>query len=72
MLQIAVLIAVLLVGQLNFAQVEMSGSGAGSGDSEDSCTKPSSTTMPTTGEMEITNQVRCHLACIDKVSESLA
>lgn len=65
----SLLIAALLAGQLSFAQVEdMSGSGEGSGDSDESCRRPASPTMPTNRETDARNEIRCHLACIDKVS----
>ncbi len=57
---------------------DMSGSGSGgefpSGDGEDSCRPPSFTSepLPSQEELPLLTEIRCHVACLQRVSFSAA
>jgi hypothetical protein len=56
--------AALSVSRISAQGEEMSGSGE---DPDGSCRLPETSTMPTMIEFNALNEIRCHLACIDKV-----
>ena len=69
------LVASVLVSQLASSSAQMedggSGSGGGSGDSGISCRRPEDPIVPSKKEALVMREVKCHLACIDEVSQFL-
>lgn len=67
---VALLGLIFAANQLASAQVEEgSGSGDGSGDSDISCRRPEDPMIPSRREAAVVREVKCHLACIDEVSQ---
>lgn len=67
-----IMMALTVTAQLeDNRDMDQEGSGVGSGESTGGCIPPTRADFPNILQSDVINEIKCHLACIDKVSKPL-